>query len=225
MSDLAELQDKLGHRFARLDLLSRALIHASAAKRGDRGNERLEFLGDRVLGLIVAERLVERFAGEAEGKLAQRQAHLVDETTLAGIATSLDLGRFLTLAKGDEGSGNRQNPGVLADALEAVIAALYLEGGLELARCFILTHWQTLIDSPVEAPRDAKSTLQEWAMARGLNLPHYRIVRHDGPAHRPVFEIAVEIAGQDPVSAEGSSKRLAEHAAAAKLLEQLNRQA
>lgn len=216
---LTELERLIGHEFARRDLLTQALLHASAAKRGDRGNERLEFLGDRVLGLIVAERLAERFPHEAEGELAKRYAHLVAATSLAKIAVLFDLGRFLTLAKGDEGSGNRQNPGVLADALEALIAALYLDGGLEPARSFVLGYWNALIEeAPKAPPRDAKTSLQEWALGRALGLPRYTVLRKEGPAHKPTFEVAVEIDGYPSCSAEGISKRTAETAAAALLL-------
>jgi ribonuclease-3 len=217
----ADLERRIGHDFARKELLAQALIHSSAAKRGDRGNERLEFLGDRVLGLIVAERLVERFPNEPEGDVAKRYAHLVDATSLARIAGDLDLGRFLVFAKGDEATENRRNPGVLADALEAVIAALYLDAGLERARAFVLERWNALIEESHEAPRDAKTTLQEWALGRALGLPRYTVLRHEGPAHKPTFEVAVEINGHPPCTAEGPSKRAAEHAAAALLLNRI----
>lgn len=213
------LEAALGHNFADRALLEQAFIHASAARVGDRGNERLEFLGDRVLGLIVAERLVARFPREREGELARRHAHLVDAGSLARIAQALDLGALLVLAKGDEGSGNRTNPGILADALEALLAALYLDGGLETVRSFVIPHWDRLIDEVRSAPRDAKTALQEWVLGRGMDLPRYSVVRQDGPAHRPIFEVAVEIKGFPASRAEGSSKQAAERAAAALMLQ------
>ncbi len=217
---LTQVQAKLGYQFSDRALISRALTHASAAAVGDRANERLEFLGDRVLGLLVAEALVERFPAETEGQLAKRHAQLVSRDALARVAGSLDLWPFLVLARGEKLQPN--SPSIMADALEAVIAALYLDGGLDTAKRFVRAHWDPLIAEAGTAPRDPKTALQEWALARGLPLPSYRVLRSDGPAHRPAFEIAVEIVGRsERAVAVAGAKREAEKRAAAALLAQL----
>jgi len=216
--DRGALEDRIGHRFASADLLDRALLHASAAKRGDRGNERLEFLGDRVLGLIVADALLARFPGEREGSIARRHASLVSQPVLARVAQAIGLGDFLTFAKGERDAGAASNPAILADAIEAVIAAVYLDGGLEPARAFVLAQWQPLIVEGSTPPSDPKTALQEWALARGLALPAYRVIKSEGPAHSPRFEVTVTIDGIAPAAGEGRSKRVAEKAAAGALL-------
>lgn len=230
---LADLAAVIGHDFARPELLQMAITHpsasgrAKAAKRpaaarksasrpGD--NQRLEFLGDRVLGLIVSEMLFAAFPAEDEGALAKRFAALVRQEGLAAVALKLGLGRFLTLSKGEEESGGRDNPATLADACEAVIGALYLDGGLGVARGFIERYWQPLMSAEAIPPQDAKTALQEWAQAAGLNLPRYQVVRSDGPPHDPVFVVEVSVAGQPPAQGEGRSKRAAEQAAARELL-------
>ena len=226
--DLAPLAERLGHRFARPKLLVRALTHPSAAKRRgarDDSYERLEFLGDRVLGLIVADLLLARFPGEAEGALAVRHADLVRRETLAEVAGELGLERHLRLAKGEEAAGERRNPALLANACEAVIGALYLDGGLDAARGLIESFWMARIESASEPPQDAKTGLQEWAQKRGLALPHYREVGREGPAHEPHFTIEVGVAGHQPAQGEGRSKRLAEQAAAERLLARVKDQA
>jgi len=216
--DRAALEERIGHCFARVDLLDRALLHASAAMRGDRGNERLEFLGDRVLGLIIADALLARFPDEREGSIARRHASLVSQPVLARVAQAIALGDFLTFAKGERDAGAARNPAILADAIEAVIAAIYLDGGLEPARAFVLTQWQPLIVEGSTPPSDPKTALQEWALARGLALPTYRVVKSEGPAHSPRFEVTVAIDGIAPAAGEGRSKRAAEKAAATALL-------
>ncbi len=183
--------------------------------------ERLEFLGDRVLGLVAADLLMARFPGEVEGDLARRHAVLVSRDSLAAIAIEMGLGAHLRLARGEEGSGGRRNPGVLADALEAVIGALYRDGGLEPARRFIAAKLSPLIDREAEPPRDPKTALQEWAQGRGLKLPAYRTVTATGPAHQPHFRIEVSVEGHAPEVGEGASKRAAERAAALRLLDSL----
>lgn len=217
-SDSNSIEDRIRYRFARPELLRRALVHASAAKRGDRGNERLEFLGDRVLGLVVAEALLARFPHEHEGAIARRHANLVSQPVLAWVAEALGLGQDLTFAKGERDAGAASNPAILADALEAVIAAVYLDGGLEPARALILAHWHSLMAGDSAPPSDPKTALQEWALARGLSLPVYRLVRSEGPAHEPHFEVSVSIEGMPPATGEGRSKRAAEKAAASALM-------
>lgn len=220
-STLSQLQDRLGHRFDDPALLNRALTHPSvSADPSHRGGdyERLEFLGDRVLGLVIAEMLFNRFPDEAEGLLARRLAKLVGKDTLASVAEELDLGNVMRLAMGEDEKQGRSNPGLLSDACEAVIAALYLDGGLPVAKTFIVEAWRRRIEEDREPPSDAKTALQEWAQGRGLPLPRYSEVDREGPPHDPVFTISVEVDGQPKQSGTGRSKRAAEQDAAAKLL-------
>ena len=216
-TDLEALAATLDHEFRSPVLLLTALTHAGAARNRDRANERLEFLGDRVLGLIIADALLARFPGESEGALAKRLASLASRDTLAAVAGDIELGRFLVLTRGDAAAGNRQHAGILADALEAVIAALYLDGGLEPARRFVLEHWEPLIARDSAPPRDAKTRLQELTLARSHALPHYRVLRREGPDHQPLFEVEVS-AGEARAIGSGRSKRQAEQQAAATLL-------
>lgn len=217
----AALAEALGHSFTKPNLLLEALTHPSAGRRrgiGRRGYERLEFLGDRVLGLIVAELLWRRFPDEAEGELTRRHTQLVRRETLAEIALALGLGPCLIVSPGEDAAGVRQNPSVLADVCEAVIAALYLDGGLDVASRFVARWWDRQLGASGAPPRDPKTALQEWAQARGLPLPVYRIVATEGPAHRRQFTVTVEVQGLVPATAVGSSKRAAETVAAAQAL-------
>jgi len=221
------LKQALGHRFADPGLLDEALTHSSVASAGDRRrtNERLEFLGDRVLGLVVADMLFDRFPDEDEGALARRHAALVRRESLARVAESIGLAESIRLSRGEEDAGGRKNPGLLADACEAVIAALYLDGGIDVAATFIRDQWDAMMAEDVRPPKDAKTELQEWAQARGLALPRYREVGREGPAHAPMFSIEVSLADRTPASASGPSKRAAEQAAAEAMLEELGRDA
>ncbi len=218
---LSQLQENLGHRFAKPALLERALTHPSvSADPSHQGGdyERLEFLGDRVLGLVVAEMLFARFPEEAEGLLARRLAKLVGKETLAAVAEDLGLGNVMRFAMGEDEKQGRSNPGLLSDACEAVIAALYLDGGLAVAQKFIVGAWQKRIEEDRDPPSDAKTELQEWAQGRGLPLPSYTEISREGPPHDPLFTIGVEVAGQPPQSGSGRSKRMAEQDAATQLL-------
>ena len=223
-TDLDALAATIGHVFHSPVLLLTALTHAGAARNRDRANERLEFLGDRVLGLVVADALLQRFPGEDEGLLAKRLAALVSRDALAAVAGDIELGRFLVLTQGDAAAGNRQHVGILADALEAVIAALYLDGGLEIARTFVLEHWGPRMAPDSTPPRDAKTRLQELTLARSHDLPQYRVLRREGPDHQPQFEVEVSIGSASAVGS-GPSKRQAEQRAAAALLGQLESEA
>lgn len=217
----AELARRIGHDFAKPPLLERALTHASRNARpggGGASYERMEFLGDRVLGLVVADLLYHHFPEEEEGALARRFAMLVRRETLAEVAGEIDLGPALILARGEEEAGARENPAILSDCCEAVIAALYLDGGLEAARRFIVEHWTPRLAADPTPPKDAKTELQEWAQGQGLPLPRYREVGRHGPAHDPRFTIAVSVEGTETVEGSGSSKRQAEQAAAEALL-------
>jgi len=217
----APLADALGHRFEHPELLTEALTHPSARTRrgaGKRGYERLEFLGDRVLGLIIAELLWRRFPDEAEGALTRRHTSLVRRETLTSIAKEIGLGAHIVLSAGEESAGARANPSVLADVCEAVIAALYIDGGLNAARGFVERWWEQRLTKLGAPPRDPKTALQEWAQARGRALPIYRTVATEGPAHRRTFTVTVTVDGLPPATASGSSKRAAEAAAAAAAL-------
>lgn len=220
-SILRDLEERLEYRFLRTDLLERALTHPSVSSDSTHVGgdyERLEFLGDRVLGLVVAEMLFLRFPDEAEGQLARRHAQLVRKETLASVARDIDLGLFMRLEMGDGEPSGRSNPGLLSDACEAVIAALYLDGGLEVVKRFIAANWLQRIEADISPPSDSKTKLQEWAQGRGLPLPKYVEVARAGPPHSPVFTISVEVQGQHSLEGEGRSKRAAEQDAASKLL-------
>ena len=215
------LAQSLGHDFGRPDLLTEALTHPSVEPE-DRGTarhgyQRLEFLGDRVLGLLIAEWLFERFGSEAEGALARRYSALVRAETLAEVAHAIGLGRFLRLSAAELEQGGRDKAAILADACEAVIAALYLDGGLDAARRFVRREWQDLIERDIRPPKDPKTALQEWAQARHLPLPRYDVVTRVGADHAPVFEVQVAIDGYPPTTGRASSKRGAEREAAERL--------
>lgn len=222
----------LGHAFAEPRLLSEALTHRSAAhgrrgshKKGERrgvgSNERLEFIGDRVLGLLIAEWLIERFPDEQEGELGPRHAHLVSRKVLALIAEQAGLPGVLAVAPNEARAGVGQLANVVADAMEASIGALYLDGGLEVARRFVRAAWAAAMNQTLLPPKDPKTALQEWLMARGLALPIYVVEGRSGPSHAPVFTISVTAAGQTGTGSAGS-KRIAERDAAAALLERLS---
>jgi ribonuclease III len=224
-ASLALLEEALGHSFDKSDLLLEALTHPSAVRRrgiSRRGYERLEFLGDRVLGLVVAELLWRRFPTEAEGELTRRHTHLVRRDALAEVAQAVGLGAQVIVSPGEDAAGVRENQSVLADVCEAVIAALYLDGGLPVARRFVESRWEARLSTLGEPPRDPKTTLQEWVQARGLPLPAYRTVATEGPAHRRRFTVTVSVEGLNPATASGTSKRAAETAAAAAALAALD---
>lgn len=221
--DQDPLLERLGYHFRQKQLLDQALTHPSlqpgSAGRGP--YERLEFLGDRVLGLVVAEMLYHRFPHENEGALARRHAALVRREALARVATEIGLGAALSLSRSEEDTGGRHNLGTLADACEAVLGAIYADGGMEPAAGLIRRLWTPMMAEMTAPPKDAKTALQEWAQARALGLPVYRMVAVDGPPHNPDFLIEVEIDGHAVGAGRGPSKRAAEQAAAANLLEQL----
>jgi ribonuclease III len=182
-------------------------------------NQRLEFLGDRVLGLVVADMLCTAFPEAREGDLAKRHAALVCGETLAEVAVQIGLGEEMILADSESGSGGRENVSNLEDACEALIGALYMDGGLEKARSFILTHWTPLMEQVSTPPKDAKTALQEWVQSQGLPLPEYREVDRVGPDHAPEFTIEVVVQGFPPTIGKAFSKRAAEQLAAKVLLD------
>lgn len=215
---VTELEAILRYSFADKNRLQLALTHSSLKQsKNDPSYERLEFLGDRVLGLVIAELMLEKFPSAAEGKLAPRLATLVSGATLADVARSLDLGRFILMTAGEAAAGTNARDSVLADCCEAVIGALYVDGGLEAAGEFIRRVWEPLIRD-VE-PRVAKTELQEWLQGRGLPLPEYTVVERTGPSHQPVFTVELTVSGREPVRASGSSKRAAELRAAGEMLQ------
>lgn len=215
----------LGHAFKRPELLREALTHRSAANAGSRGksagsNERLEFIGDRVLGLLIAEWLAERFPQEQEGGLGRRLGHLVSQPVLAEVAQQIGLGAALDVSPGEARAGVKRQATVLADALEAALGAMFLDAGLEPARNFIRRAFAEAMATQAAPPKDPKTGLQEWAQGRGLDLPHYVIASRAGPSHSPVFVVTVTVAGRTGSGTAGS-KRAAEQLAAGHLLEQL----
>lgn len=213
--DFSQLQDRLGYQFADLSLLRQALTHSSAASQQNAPDyERLEFLGDRVLALFAADTLMAAYPDADQGGLATRLNAVVRKETCAGVAAALGLGDFIILSPSETQSGGRSKEAILADICEAVLGAIYLDGGIDAARAVFAAQWTDLIDALEVQPRDAKSALQEWAQARGFALPRYRLVARDGPDHMPQFAIEVSVGGQDPCRGEGASKKEAERTAA-----------
>jgi ribonuclease-3 len=214
------LETALAHRFNDASLLAEALTHPSrtGAKGGGRSYDRLEFLGDRVLGLAIAEMLQRLYPDASAGDLSRRSAALVRQETLAEVARALDVGAALDVAAADRAAGTAARPAVLADAMEAVLAALYLDGGLAAVRAVVERHWQARAQTSAEPPADAKTVLQEWAQGAGKPVPTYRVIAQEGPAHRPQFTVEVHVDGLPPATATGASKREAEQAAAAQML-------
>lgn len=212
--DAAELL--LGHHFANQETLREALTHRSAAQRR-RSNERLEFMGDRVLGLLIAEWLTERFPDEPEGALGARLGALVSRQVLARIARAEDLAAVLDVAPNEAKDGVKRRATVLADMLEAVIGALFLDGGIAPARRFVRHVFAREVAGQVHPPKDAKLALQEWVQARGLGLPRYALVEQTGPPHAPQFVMRVMARGESATGQAGT-KREAERLAAVALL-------
>ena len=218
--DLSSFARRMGYRFDDSSLLRRALTHSSArvGRAGSEDNERLEFLGDRVLGLAIAELLGERFPDAAEGELARRFNRLVRKETCAAVAEELELGPHVVMSSGEAESGGRRKMTILGDACEAVLGAVFLDGGFEPARAIIRAFWlPKLLDSEA-IPTDAKSALQEWAQGRGLPLPKYLEIAKQGPDHAPRFTSEVHIVGLNPARGEGRNKRIAEQTAAGAML-------
>ncbi|MGE5515930.1 MAG: ribonuclease III [Bacteroidota bacterium] len=222
-----DLAQRLGHRFADPSLMTQALTHPSVvhgrAPRKATPYERLEFLGDRVLGLVVADMLFRRFPTEPEGALARRHAALVRREALARVAHIIGLPAHLILSRGEEDAGGRSNPGLLADACEALIGAMFADAGFAKSQEFVQRMWTPLMDEAAAPPKDAKTALQEWAQGRGKKLPTYTTVGMEGPPHDPTFMVSVEVEGVETVTAQGASKRAAEQAAATQMLENVTK--
>lgn len=216
---LGMLQDHLGYRFTDGKLLEKALTHSSAG--GAYNYERLEFLGDRVVGLALAHTLFKTFPDENEGDMAKRHAALVQGKTLAKIAREIGLGQIMQLSEAERTAGGENNDNILADGLEALIGAMYLDGGLPACRDAIEKLWGDRVKVMKRPPQDPKTALQEWAQARSLALPGYELVGRSGPDHAPIFEIRVKVGDFPPWAAKGTSRRAAEKLAAAMLLAHL----
>jgi ribonuclease-3 len=213
------LQERIGYTFKDEDLLVQALTHVSAPRRSGRVSyQRLEFLGDRVLGLAIAEILYETFPRGTEGDLSRRLSELVRRESCAEVASSWDAGAYLRLGSGEAHSGGRKNQAILADVCESIIGAVFLDGGYEAGKKLVERSFADLLAAPRRPLRDPKSVLQEWAQGRGLQPPTYTIVEQSGPDHAPNFHIAVKVQGLSSATGFGTTKRVAEQDAARSLL-------
>ena len=219
---IENIEQSIGYAFGDRDLLIQAMTHASRSLRPDKrlnSNERLEFLGDRVLALVISQLLYSHYPSDEEGSLSRRLNALVRRETLAEIAAEIDLATHIIMSKGEADQGGRENPSLMADAMEALIAAVYLDGGMNAAQGLIERFWRHRVEhGPAEPPKDAKTRLQEWSQAEGLGLPDYKVIDRTGPSHAPEFRVAVTIHGLGVSDATGSSKQRAEQAAANAML-------
>src|SRR5690242_2665196 len=239
-AELATLESRIGYQFQLPELLRRALTHSSLANESRNGpvsplsdNEQLEFLGDSILGFLISEALVQRFPDQREGDLSRQKAHLVSAAHLHGVARRLDIGSFLDLGRSEEMSGGRAKKTLLVDALEALMAAIYLDGGLDAIRTFVSDH---VLDAPLASDEDAgtdiqpaitnfKSALQELAQSRRLPQPRYSIVRERGPEHSKIFTVEVRVGKEWNGQADGRTKKIAAQRAARGVYERLMQEA
>ncbi len=217
-ADLKALEGRLGHQFRTPDHLLRAVTHASISSVTRPDNQRLEFLGDRVLGLVMAEALLDADPGASEGQLAPRFNALVRKETCADVARAVGIGEVLKLGRSEMLSGGRRKDALLGDALEAVIAAVYLDGGFEPAKALVLRLWGDRVGAVASDARDAKTALQEWAQARGMPPPTYTETGRSGPDHQPQFTVVVTLENGARAEAQAGTKRIAEQQAAKALL-------
>ncbi len=222
-SELKAFEGRLGYSFAKPELLVRAVTHASMSTANRNDNERLEFLGDRVLGLVMAEALLDQDKQAEEGQLAPRFNALVRKEACADVARQIDLGKVLKLGRSEMLSGGRRKQALLGDAMEAVIAAVYRDGGFEVARDLVTRLWGDRVQKVEDDARDAKTALQEWAQARGFAPPRYVEIGRDGPDHAPRFTIEARLENGAADRAVAGSKRQAEQAAAKALLAQVQK--
>jgi ribonuclease-3 len=222
VTNLRFLEENLGYTFKNKKLLEQALTHSSLSSTQE-NNERLEFLGDRVLGLVIAHLLFQRFSEAQEGSLSLRHTQLVNKETLSQIGLNLSLGQYLRMARGERASGGQLKKSLLADACEALIAALYLDGGLSAAQDFIVKYWEVLLNENSQFIKDAKSKLQEQVQAQGKNAPRYEIIERVGPDHAPLFTVAIFVEGVPSMEGSGASRREAEQQAAHRLLDYLEK--
>jgi ribonuclease-3 len=223
MASIEALEDRLGYSFADRSILHVALTHTSAidGKPNAASNERLEFLGDRVLGIVIADWLYRRFPEAGEDGLAPRLNALVNRNACARAARAMGLGEFVRLSPSEEASGGRQKETILADACEAVIAAVFLDGGLAPSRALIEAVWADQFGAVTHAPRDPKTALQELAAAQARPMPVYTVLTRDGPDHAPRFTIEAHVPGIGRATGDGANKRDGEREAARALLKQV----
>ena len=221
-ADLRAFEDRIGHHFETPDLLVRALTHSSLQSPSREDNQRLEFLGDRVLGLCMAEAVLAADREASEGQIAPRFNALVRKETCADVARQIDLGAVLKLGRSEMKSGGRRKDALLGDAMEAVIAAVYRDGGFEAARAMVLRLWGARIENVADDARDPKTALQEWAQGQGQKPPSYTETGREGPDHAPVFTIEVRLESGEAETARDTSKRAAEKAAAKALLQRVD---
>ena len=218
---IRSFEQRLGYEFSNLSLLVEALTHSSIASDFRKDNQRLEFLGDRVLGLVMAEALLEIDQTAPEGTLAPRFNALVRKETCAQVARQIELGGVLKIGRSEMLSGGRRKDALLGDGMEAVIAAIYKDGGFEIAKTIIIKLWGDRIKNVKVDARDAKTMLQEWAQARGQNPPNYEVISRSGPDHAPDFLVKVILASGETSEAMAGSKRQAEQMAAKALLQKI----
>ena len=218
---IRSFEQRLGYEFSNLSLLVEALTHSSIASDFRKDNQRLEFLGDRVLGLVMAEALLEIDQTAPEGTLAPRFNALVRKETCAEVARQIELGGVLKIGRSEMVSGGRRKDALLGDGMEAVIAAIYKDGGFEIAKTIIIKLWGDRIKNVKVDARDAKTMLQEWAQARGQNPPNYEVISRSGPDHAPDFLVKVILASGETSEAMAGSKRQAEQMAAKALLQKI----
>jgi ribonuclease-3 len=218
--DKAALELRIGHKFAEQALLERALTHISALSGGNRANsyQRLEFLGDHVLGLAISDMLYRAFPKADEGELSRRLADLVRKETCAEVARAMNLGPALKLGSSESNAGGRLRTTILGDACEALVGAVFLDGGYKAAAQLVKRFWEERMLKPLRPLRDPKTMLQEWAQARAMPTPAYQELARTGPHHKPNFSVAVVLPGREPAEGSGTSKRAAEQAAAAAML-------
>jgi len=217
MADLKDLQQQIGHTFSDIKVLETALTHSSTGAQYN--YERLEFLGDRVLGLAVSETLYQKFPNEPEGHLAKRLSALVQGTFLAQISREMQLGQYIVFSDSEAASGGAENDNILADVFESMIGALYLDSNYETCRNLIQKLWADHFDTMKKPPQHPKTKLQEWAQSQNLPLPKYQITNQSGPDHAPIFEITLTIDGYDTLTVEGPSRQEAEKRAAQDFVE------
>lgn len=216
---LEKLEERIGYRFKDQERLRNSLTHSSTGTSTN--YERLEFLGDRVVGLVMAHILFDEFPDENEGDLAKRHAALVQGKTLARLAREIDLGNAMQLSDAERASGGAENDNILADGMEGMIGALYLDAGLEKSQDILKKLYGDSVYVMLNPPQDPKTALQEWAQARSLPLPKYELVGKEGPDHAPTFAVRVSVEGFPPWTCQGPSRRVTEKQAAGMLLAHL----
>ncbi len=218
-----ELEEIIGHSFSNRKLLIEALTHPSlhSGQKDKQNYERLEFLGDSVLNLVVSELLYNHFPDEKEGSLAKKRANLVCRAAIVEVATEVDIGKYIKLSAGEEKLGGRNNRANLENTMEAIIGAIYLDGSFSHAKKFIEKKWAKLLDKKDFHKENPKTELQEWAQGKGKAVPVYELIESEGPSHAPIFTVEVRLEGKKPVKGVGKSKKEAENNAALAMLEKI----